>query len=401
MHTKVLCDTSLREEYRKGKTAKHSPRLSDRGSRTVNISGITRCCFKCNMLSFYSYKFALKNLGNFVEKKLYFKMSNQTIMQNFVSGLKSKNEEVRLRTTRDLHHYVTTELREMSMEDVSGFLDEFNHHIFEMVSSSDVNDKKGGTLAIVCLIGINVGNTATRTSRFVNYLRNLLPSTDTGVMELAAYAIGRLALASGTYTAEYVEFEAKRAFEWLSGDRHETKRHGAVLVLRELAVSTPTFFFPAKSAAAALRAALVVTAQRETKETQKTVCYRQIYDVAVKGFNDALKEKGVIRDDKIHGSLLVINELLRCSNVEGEIIRQELEDIIQQQATHEAHGHRYSFLKELGTGSLTRSFRALHQLHHNNQSGSQKGIGLSAVVRYHKAFRHLPRDLLPSENSSL
>ncbi|GFS99133.1 hypothetical protein TNCV_822541 [Trichonephila clavipes] len=223
-------------------------------------------------------------------------MTTSLVMQTFVSGLKSKNEDVRFRTTRDLHHYVTTELREMTIEEISGFLDEFNHHIFEMVSSSDVNDKKGGTLAIVCLLGINVGNTATRTSRFVNYLRNLLPSSDTGVMELAAYAIGRLALVSGTYTAEYVEFEAKRAFEWLSGDRHETKRHGAVLVLRELAVSTPTFFFQQvqqffdcifnassdpkpsirESAAAALRAALVVTAQRETKETQKTFCYKKI-----------------------------------------------------------------------------------------------------------------------------
>lgn len=78
------------------------------------------------------------------------------------------------------------------------------------------------------LLGISVGNTAIRTSRFVNYLRNLLPSPDSGVMELAAYAIGRLALVSGAYTAEYVEFEAKRAFEWLCGDRQETKRHGAV-----------------------------------------------------------------------------------------------------------------------------------------------------------------------------
>ncbi|KAG8190056.1 hypothetical protein JTE90_023028 [Oedothorax gibbosus] len=348
-------------------------------------------------------------------------MAAASAMQVFVAGLKSKNEDVRQKTTRDLHHYITTELQEMSIEDVSLFLDEFNHHIFEMVSSSDVNDKKGGILAIVNLLGINVGNTATRTSRFVNYLRNLLPSNDTGVMELAAYAIGRLALMSGTYTAEYVEFEAKRAFEWLSGDRHETKRHGAVLVLRELAVSTPTFFFQQvqqffecifnasrdskpcirESAAAALRAALVVTSQRETKETQKPMCYKQSYDEALKGFDEAMRDKGVMKEDKIHGSLLVINELLRCSNVEGEMIRQELEEIIQQQSIHEAHGHRYSFLKELGTGSLTRSFRALHQLHHHGTGGSQKGIGLSAVVRYHKALGTYPGDLLPTRHTQV
>ena len=35
----------------------------------------------------------------------------------------------------------------------------------------------------------------------------------------------------GTYTAEYVEFEVKRAFEWLSGDRNEGRRHAAVSII--------------------------------------------------------------------------------------------------------------------------------------------------------------------------
>ena len=78
------------------------------------------------------------------------------------------------------------------------------------------------------LIGVDVGSTSTRLSRFANYLRNLLPSNDVTVMEMAAKAVGRLALASGNYTAEYVEFEVKRAFEWLVGDRNEGKRHAAV-----------------------------------------------------------------------------------------------------------------------------------------------------------------------------
>ena len=50
-------------------------------------------------------------------------------------------------------------------------------------------------------------------------------------MEMASKAVGRLALASGTYTAEYVEFEVKRSFEWLTGDRQEGKRHAAVSCL--------------------------------------------------------------------------------------------------------------------------------------------------------------------------
>lgn len=65
-------------------------------------------------------------------------------------------------------------------------------------------------------------------TRFANYLRNLLPSNDTMVMEMASKAMGRLALTGGTFTADYVEFEVKRALEWLGGDRNEGRRHAAV-----------------------------------------------------------------------------------------------------------------------------------------------------------------------------
>lgn len=310
-------------------------------------------------------------------------------MEQFVSGLKSRHEETRAKTARDLYHYVTTELREVAVEELIAFLDDFNHHIFEMVSSSDASEKKGGILAIVSLIGADVGNTNTRSSRFANYLRNLLPSTDTSVMELAAKAVGRVAIASGTYTSEYVDFEVKRAFEWLGGDRVEARRHAAVLVLRELALSTPTFFFQQvqpffdsvfnavrdpkpvirESAVAAVQAALVVTAQRETKDAkQKLTWYKQCYDEVLHGFEEGAREKGVNRDDRVHGSLLVLNELLRCSYIENvEKVRQELDDIIQQQQLHE---RSYKDHSSHGRRKLTTNF--FHQSH-SLQQLQQKG----------------------------
>lgn len=70
------------------------------------------------------------------------------LMQQFVAGLKSRHADVRMKTAKDLYLYVKTELREVSVEELVAFMDEFNHHIFEMVSGSDVNEKKGGILAI-------------------------------------------------------------------------------------------------------------------------------------------------------------------------------------------------------------------------------------------------------------
>ncbi|CAM9236848.1 unnamed protein product, partial [Lampetra fluviatilis] len=260
------------------------------------------------------------------------------MMQQFMQGLRSRSEDSRARAAKDLQHYVATELRELSVEESAAFYDDLNHQIFELFSSSDVNEKKGGILAIVSLIGVEGGN-STRISRFANNLRSLLPSSDPTLTEMVSRAMGRLSTAGGTFTAEYVEFEVKRALEWLTGDRSEGRRHAAVLVLRELAVNAPTFFFQQvqpffdvifngvwdpkqairEGAVSALRACLLLTAKRETKEMQRPLWYRHSFEEAERGFEEPVtKEKGVNRDDRIHGSLLILNELIRISSMEGE-----------------------------------------------------------------------------------
>lgn len=82
--------------------------------------------------------------------------STQQIMNQFISGLKNRNEEVRLKAANDLYHFVTNELRELPQAEITLFLDDFNHHVFEMVSSSDMNERKGGILTIGLLLSICV-----------------------------------------------------------------------------------------------------------------------------------------------------------------------------------------------------------------------------------------------------
>lgn len=155
------------------------------------------------------------------------KTPKDLLIEGFVKGLKSKNDDLRHKTARDLHHYVTMELQELSVEDINDIMEKFNVKIQSMIChGSDIYEKKGGILAIIVLIGVDVGNRSTRCSRFANYLRNLVPNE--GLMELVAYAVARIAVASGTPTNTYVDYEVRRAIEWLSGDRSEPKRHGAV-----------------------------------------------------------------------------------------------------------------------------------------------------------------------------
>lgn len=75
-------------------------------------------------------------------------MSTTSIVQQFVTGLKSRNRNVQNKAAQELFLYVKTELREMSQEELVQFFDDFNHQIFSMVMSTDINEKKGGVLAI-------------------------------------------------------------------------------------------------------------------------------------------------------------------------------------------------------------------------------------------------------------
>ncbi|GFN76929.1 mechanistic target of rapamycin (serine/threonine kinase) [Plakobranchus ocellatus] len=311
-------------------------------------------------------------------------MTTKAALQTFVVGLKHRQEDLRFKTAIELHHFVVTELREMPQDEVATFMDEFNHHIFEMVSSSDVNERKGGVLAIVSLLGGDVGNIGTRVTRFANYLMNLLPSNyyDLGVMEMAAKAVGILALSSGTYASEYVEFEVRRALEWLVSDRNEGRRQASVLILKELAMNTPTFFYQQvqqffdsiffavrdskpsirEGAVAALRAALSVTSQRETKASQRSV-YKQCFEEALSPFDESMaRDKKMSRDDWMHGSLLTINELLRCSNNEAERLRLEIEEITSEQVHYEKTAR--------DVGNRTRSLNCVSALQQIQQKSS-------------------------------
>jgi FKBP12-rapamycin complex-associated protein len=270
-------------------------------------------------------------------------------MAQYFPGLKSRNDAARLRAARDLQKYVSTELRELPDEQSSEILDDVNQNIFSLISSQEVHEKKGGILAIVSLVGLEGGGNVAKLGRYANYLRSILPHPDVALTEMTAKAIGQLALAEGTYTAEYVEFEVRRALEWIGGNEH--KRLAAVLILRELAVHTPTLFYQQiqqffdniftairdpkalirERAVSALRACLRLTAQRETKEAvNNTRSYQRAYDEAINGLGEGSSSRDKIanlsRDDRIHGSLLIINELIMNSAWNDESLRPELSD---------------------------------------------------------------------------
>ncbi len=108
-----------------------------------------------------------------------------------------------------------------------------------------------------------------------------------------------------------------------------------------------------EGAVSALKACLILTTQRETKEMQKPQWYKVRIETPLNVFKRVhlcviwvwaltysmrfvvinskhlrkprrvlmrlAKEKGMNKDDRVHGALLILNELVRISSMEGEV----------------------------------------------------------------------------------
>jgi FKBP12-rapamycin complex-associated protein len=190
-----------------------------------------------------------------------------------------------------------------------------------VVTGSDGSEKIGGLLALDRLIDFDGVDAAQKTTRFASYLRSALRSNDTAVLIYAARSLGRLAKPGGALTAELVESEIQSALEWLQSERQETRRFAAVLIIRELAKGSPTLlygFVPQifelvwvalrdpkvlirETAAEAVSECFKIIASRDTSVKQQW--FSRIYEESLQG----LKSSNV---DSIHGSLLILTELL-------------------------------------------------------------------------------------------
>ena len=172
-------------------------------------------------------------------------------------------------------------------------------------------------------------------------------SNDNEVLIYAARALGHLATPGGALTADLVESEVKSALEWLQSDRpgQESRRFAAVLIIRELAHNSPTLLFTyvpqildsiwtgirdpkvliRETAAEAVAQCFEVMAARDTVVRQQW--FPRMHVEAVQG----LKVNSV---ESIHGSLLVIKELILHSGMFMNAHFREACDIVMRLKDH-------------------------------------------------------------------
>lgn len=302
-------------------------------------------------------------------------------------GLRSNNEEERNRYALELRNHLESVARDLTVEHFNRYINDINKTIFELLHSSDNSSKFGGIAAIDALIDFNSGigeEHATKTARFSNYLYPLTLSNDLSIMKKATQTLGKLAIPGGTLTADFVEYEANKAIEWLQNDnkQHDQRRHAAILMLNSLADNSPnllfTFveqileqlWFQLRDPKLDIRVDAAVTLQKcmeiiyDRDANTRKFWMKSFLDQASKVLNEnsllsasALPESGEPPvavpsanqpTEAIHGSLLVYRELLKYSqdpyiaskfeilyentmlykNHKKSIIRQELTNIL-------------------------------------------------------------------------
>ena len=195
----------------------------------------------------------------------------------------------------------------------------------ELINSKEINERITGILSLEKLIDLHYEDPR-KITRFSNYLRNSLTNyhSDSTTVALVARALGKLAKASSTtssktLTAELVEFECKRALEWLEGfkEKHkdEGRRFAGLLVLKELAENAPTLFYAHVSSFLIHIWKGIKDQNIETREASILALRAVLALVSERNFNgrhewyhemlNNVKQLMKKNNESIHGSLLV------------------------------------------------------------------------------------------------
>ncbi|KAF9454266.1 phosphatidylinositol 3-kinase [Macrolepiota fuliginosa MF-IS2] len=259
------------------------------------------------------------------------------------AGLKNRNQDVRIQYAQELRRFVSTEVADMSSDASAKIWDEtINRKLFELTHSQNTAEASGGLMAIDSLLGLESDETieAKRNLfRFYNYVKHLLPNHEVGLMLAASKILGQIAEIGGAAFGErFMDYEVQAAIDLIQPDKHESPRHAGVLILKELARNSPTYFHPhisvvfdniliplrdprvhiREGAAELLAGCLDIITTRE-RQTKSPYLYKILQDA-----QQGLKSNSM---DVVHGSLLTYRELLLHA---GMFMRENYLDIAEQ-----------------------------------------------------------------------
>ncbi|EXM15320.1 FKBP12-rapamycin complex-associated protein [Fusarium oxysporum f. sp. vasinfectum 25433] len=268
-------------------------------------------------------------------------------LDNISRALKSRtSDDLRKRSAVQLRELVAVCHRDLSPEQFQVFYNAVNNRITQLIThGNDSSERLGGIYALDALIDFDGVDVGVKYTRFTQNLKTILRGKDINPMQPAAIALGKLCRPGGAMISEVVDSEVNTALEWLQNDRIEERRYSAVLVLRELARSAPTLMYQyiptifdwiwvgLRDPRQLIRATSAETVSacfrilRERDQEMKQIWMDKIYNEARSG----LKVNTV---ESVHGSLLVLKELLEQGAMYMQEHYQEACEIVFKHKDH-------------------------------------------------------------------
>ncbi|KAF3011376.1 phosphatidylinositol kinase- protein kinase tor1 [Neopestalotiopsis sp. 37M] len=275
--------------------------------------------------------------------------SNQLALEaldNITKDLRAKvTDDTRKHAAQRLRELVASTCRDQPGDTFTAFYNQVNSKITSLVHSNISADRLGGVYAMDALADFDGVDVTLKYTRFTNNLKGILRGQDIVPMQPAAVALGKLCRPGGSLISELVESEVKTSLEWLQSERVEEKRYSAVLVLRELARNAPTLMYSYVS----LIFDLIWVGLRDSRQLIRatsgetvSACFRIIRERdqemkaawMTKMYNELIVGLRINTVESIHGSLLVLRELLENG---GMFMQDHYQDACEIVFRHKDH----------------------------------------------------------------
>ncbi|CAF2888630.1 unnamed protein product [Rotaria sp. Silwood2] len=290
-----------------------------------------------------------------------------------MDDLHSSNEETRLQAIDQLYERILAQYADASSDVVTSTAEQLQDFIRKKISDPyNVNENRAALLVILCFICVGQNFYTELSNKLEPTLRGYKQmSVDANLCELVIKLTCILVKGCGRMSIDQFSHDVPKAIERISRDQqHETRRYSGITILREIALVAPSHYYhlitpveqffehlfvtitdPKKyireAFAETMHATLIVLIDREQQNNNNTDittgeylmssnishainaecntfinAYNMVYTEAMKYLTvDTTSEQ---REDQIHGGLLLLNELLRVSDVKFENIYQDL-----------------------------------------------------------------------------
>ncbi|CAF4657655.1 unnamed protein product [Rotaria sp. Silwood1] len=300
------------------------------------------------------------------------------LLEQFAGDLQSPNEDTRRRATDELYERIVAQYADAPSDVVTSIAEQVQDFVRKkMGNPNDVNENRAALLVILSFICVGQNFYTELSNKLEPTLRGYKQmSVDANLCELVVKLTCILVKGCGRMSIDQFSHDVPKAIERISRDeKHETRRYSGITILREIALAAPSRYYHLitpveqffeqlfvtmadpkqyirEAFAETMHATLIVLIDREREEQKNNSseittgkdltssnishaistesntfikAYNMAYTEAMKCLTvDSAKHKNTQREDRIHGGLLLLNELLRVSDVKFENICQDL-----------------------------------------------------------------------------